>query len=92
MRKKKHSTEEVVRKLREAEVALGEGKSIGQVCQALAISEQTYYRWKERYGNLDGDSVRKLRALEEENQRLKKAVADLTIDNQILKEVNRGKW
>jgi transposase-like protein len=92
MRKKRHSTEEVVRKLREAEAAFAEGKTVAQVCQALAISEQTYHRWKQRYGGMGGDGVRELRRLEEENRRLKKAVADLTVDNQILKEVNRGKW
>jgi putative transposase len=92
VRRKRHSTEEVVRKLREAEAALAQGKTVAQVVQALGISEQTLHRWKQRYGGMGGDSVRRLRELEEENRRLKKAVADLTIDNQVLKEVNRGKW
>ena len=92
MKKKRRSPEQIVRLLREAEALKAEGKTVGQICQALGISEQSYHRWKARYGNAGPDMAKRLRELEEENRRLKKAVADLTIDNQILKEVTRGKW
>lgn len=92
MKKKRHTTEQIIRKLREAEKLRGEGKSVGETCQALEISEQTLYRWKAKYGGIDGDAIKKMRALEDENRRLRKAVADLTIDKQILDEVAKGKW
>ena len=89
---KKHSTEQIIRKLREAEMMAAQGKGTAEICQALEVSSQTYHRWKKRYGRLEGDEVRKLRELEEENRRLKKLVADQALDLQILKEVNKGKW
>lgn len=89
---KKHTTEQIIRKLREAEVMAAQGKGTAEICQALEVSSQTYHRWKKRYGRLEGDEVRKLRELEEENRRLKKLVADQALDLQILKEVNKGKW
>ena len=89
---KKHTTEQIIRKLREAEVLTAQGKGTAEICQALEISSQTYHRWKARYGRLDGDEARRLRELEEENRRLKKLVADQALDIQILKEVNQGKW
>ena len=72
---KQHTTEQIIRKLREGEVMAAQGKGIAEVCQALEISAQTYHRWKKRYGQLDGDDVRRLRELEEQNRRLKKLVA-----------------
>ena len=92
MKKKRHNPEQVIRKLREAEQMKSAGKSVGEICQALEISEQTYHRWKARYGNADVSVAKRVRELEAENRRLKKAVADLTIDKQILKEVAEGKW
>ena len=89
---KKHTTEQIIRKLRESEVMVAQGKGIAEVCQALEISAQTYHRWKKRYGQLDRDDVRRLRELEEQNRRLKKLVAEQALDIQILNEVNKGKW
>ena len=89
---KKHTTEQIIRKLREAEVLASQGKKTAAICQALEISAQTYHRWKSRYGRLDGDDAKRLRELDEENRRLKQLVADQAIDLHILKEVNKGKW
>ena len=86
MKRKRHSPEQIVRKLREAELELSGGSSIALVCQKLEVSEQTLARWREQYGGMKGDSVKRLKELEEENRRLKRAVADLTLDKQILKE------
>lgn len=89
---KKHTTEQIVRKLREAEVLGSRGKGVAEICQALAISTQTYHRWMKRYGRLEGDDIRRLRELEDQNRRLKKLVAEQALDIQILNEVNKGKW
>jgi putative transposase len=87
-RRKRHSPEQIVARLREAEALLASGQSIAQVCQKLSVSEQTFYRWRNEYGGMKADGVKRLKELEEQNRRLKKAVADLTLDNQILKEAN----
>lgn len=87
-RRKRHSPEQIVGRLREAEALLASGQSIAQVCQKLSVSEQTYYRWRTEYGGMKAEGVKRLKMLEEENRRLKKAVADLTLDKQILKEAN----
>jgi len=89
---KKHRPEEIIRKLRQAEVWQSEGQTIAQVCQKLEVSQQTFHRWRHAYGGMKADEMRRLKELEEENRRLKRAVADLTLDNQILKEVAHGKW
>jgi len=89
---RKYSSEEIIHKLREADVALGQGKSIAEACKQLGITDQTYYRWRKLYGGLKVDQARRLRELEAENARLKKAVAELTIDKIILKEVAEGKF
>lgn len=86
MKGKKHSPEQIIAKLREAEAELNGGASIPQVCQKLAISEQTFHRWRNQYGGMKADAAKRLKELEEENRRLKSAVADLTLDKQILKE------
>jgi len=91
MAKKHHKPEEIIRKLRQAEVWLGEEQTMAQVLQKLEVSEQTYYRWRNLYGGMKADEMKRLKELEEENRRLKRAVADLTLDCQILKEVTRGK-
>ena len=86
MKRKRHSAEQIVRKLREAESLLGEGRTMAEVLQHLAISEQTYYRWRNQYGGIKADEVKRLKELDLENKRLKNAVADLTLDKQILQE------
>jgi len=92
MKKKRHNPDQIIRKLREAERLKAEGKTVAEICQALEISDQTYHRWKARYGGADAGVAKRLKALEEENKRLKKAVAELTIDKQILKEVAEGNF
>jgi transposase-like protein len=84
--KKRHTAEQIVAKLREAEVELAKGKKIAEVVRKLGISEFTYYRWRKEYGGLRSDQARRFKALERENARLKKLVADLSLDNAILKE------
>lgn len=91
MKRKRHGQEEIIRKLREGEALEASGQTPAQVCQKLEISEATLHRWRKRYRGMGEDAIRKHRALEEENRRLKKAVADLTLDKQILKEAIEGK-
>jgi putative transposase len=86
MAKKRHTAEQIISKLREAEVLLAKGVSMPQVCRKLGVAEQTYYRWRKEYGGVRTDQVKRLKELEKENVRLKKVVADLTLDNAILKE------
>jgi len=85
--KRGHTPEEIVIKLREAEVLHSQGKTIAQACKVIEVGEQTYYRWRKEYGGLDGTQAKKLKALEKENLQLKTLVADLALDNAILKEV-----
>ena len=92
MKRKRHSTEEIIRKLREAEQMAASGEKLAVICQKLEISEQTLGRWKQQFRGMGDEEIKRLRQLEEENRRLKKAVADLTLDKQILKELNEGKW
>ena len=92
MPRKRYSTEQIVTKLRQAEVALGRGLRTPQVYKKLGISEQTYYRWRKEYGGLGLDQAKRLKALEQENLRLKKLVADQALDNAILKEVASGNF
>ena len=84
---KGYTTEQIILKLREAEVLLSQGQTVKQVCRALEVSEQTYYRWRREYGGLNTTQAKKLKELEKENARLKKLVADISLDNAILKEV-----
>jgi len=91
MKKKRHGPDQVIAKLREADAMLGTGASIGQVCQRLEVSEQTFHRWRNQYGGMKAQAAKQLKELEIENRRLKKAVADLTLDKQILEEVLKGK-
>ncbi len=92
MPKKRYSPEQIIAKLREAEVELAKGQNTGSVCRTLAISEQTYYRWRREYGGLRIDQAKRLKQLERENQRLKKVVADQALDMAILKEVAEGNF
>ena len=89
---KHHSAEQVVRKLRDAEALLNSGKTIGEACQVLEVSEQTYHRWKKKYGGMKVEEAKRLEELEQENGRLKKLVADLSLDVQMLKEIARGNF
>ncbi len=86
MAKKRHTSEQIIRKLPEAEVALSKGEVLSKVVRKLGITEQTYYRWRKEYGGLRTDQARRFKELEKENARLKTVVADLTLDNAILKE------
>jgi putative transposase len=86
--RKRRSPEQIISALREADGLLSAGQTVGQVCQKLGVSEQTYHRWRNRFGGMKADAMKRLKQLEEENRRLKKAVADLTLDKQILKEAN----
>lgn len=91
-RKKRHSAEQIIRKLREADGMLAAGKTIGQVCQALEISEQTFHRWRNQYGGMKAEEAKRLKELEIENSRLKKMVAELSLDKEILEEALRGNY
>ena len=86
-RRKRFTAEQIITKLREAEIYLGQGKTIQEASRMLEISEQTYYRWRREYGGMDISQAKKLKEVEKENIRLKKLVADLSLDNAILKEV-----
>ena len=85
--KRRYSTEQIIRKLREADVLLSQGKSAEEIARVLEISKQTYYRWRKEYGGLNMTQAKKLKELERENARLKTLVADLSLDNAIIKEV-----
>ncbi len=92
MSRKHYRAEEIINKLRQAEVELAKGEATGQVCKKLGISEQTYYRWRREYGGLRIDQARRLKALEKENARLKKLVAEQALDNAILREAAQGNF
>jgi transposase-like protein len=92
MGKRRHTVEEIVTKLREGEVLQGKGQSVIEACRQLGISEQTYYNWRREYGGLKMDQAKRFKQMEEENSRLKKLVADLSMDNAILKEAARGNF
>ncbi len=92
MKGKKHQPEQIIKKLREADAMLAAGKTIGQVAQALEISEQTFHRWRNQYGWMKAEEAKRLKELEIENKRLKKLVADLTLDKDILKEALKGNY
>ena len=89
---KRYSTEQIIVKLRQAEIEMGRGVKVPDVCRKLGISEQTFYRWRKRYGGLERSEVRRLKALEQENARLKKLLAESLIDNAILKEAASGNF
>ena len=92
MARKRYTAEQIITKLREAEVELSKGQTTPQVCKKLGIADQTYYRWRKEYGGLRVDQAKRLKQLEHENARLKKLVADLSLDNSILKEVSSGNF
>jgi len=92
MSRKRFTAEKIIGMLREAEVGLAQGKKIGEVCRSLGISEQSYYRWRRDYGGLKTTQAKRIKDLERENSRLKKAVADLTLDKLILREALEGNY
>ena len=89
MGKVRFTTEQIIRKLRESEVLHAQGASVSVICKQLEMHEQTYYKWRKEYGSIRVDQAKRLKGLEQENARLKKIVADLSIDNSILKEASR---
>ncbi len=91
-KKKNHTVEQIIGKLREAEVRLSQGETVGQVSRSLGITEQTYYRWRKEYGGLKVNQAKRLKELEHENGRLGQAVSDLTLDKLILKEAASGNF
>jgi transposase-like protein len=91
MAKKIFKPEEIINKLREAEVLSSQGKSVAEICRALGVTDQTYYRWRKEYGGMGTEQAKRLKSLERENAQLRKVLADLTLDNAILKEAMRGK-
>jgi putative transposase len=88
----KYTAEQIIGKLREAEVLLAQGMVTEQMCRKLGIHSQTYYRWRKEYGGMKVEQAKRLKELEQENGRLKRLVADLSLDNQILKELSRGNF
>ncbi len=90
--KKAHGSEEIVTKLRQVEVLTGQGKTVAEAIRAIGVTEPTYYRWRTEFGGLKLDQVKRLKELERENARLRKAVSDLTLEKVILKEAASGKW
>ncbi len=91
-RRRRHTPEQVIRKLREADRLLGEGQDVAAVCKQLEVSEQTLHRWRQRYGGLKADDAKRLKELERENARLKRIVADQVLEVQALQEVAKGNW
>ena len=89
---KRHKPEDVIAKLRQVDVLVGQGQSVGEAIRSIGVTEVTYYRWRKEYGGLKSDQVRRMKDLEVENQRLRKAIADLTLDKLILQEASRGNF
>ena len=92
MKRKRHTPEEIIKKLREAAALLAGGQSVEEVCKKLEVSAATYHRWQQEYAGAKEDTVKRLKELEKENARLKRLVADLSLEKAILKEVAEGKW
>ena len=92
MKRNRHTTDQIIAKLRQVDVALGKGQKVPEVCKQLQITEQTYYRWRQKYGGMAPEMAKELRALQKENARLKKLVADQALDMEILKEAAKGNW
>jgi transposase-like protein len=92
MKRRRHTPEQVIRKLREADRMLSEGRSIAEVTKALEVSEPTYHRWRNQYGGMKADDAKRLKELERENQRLKRIVANQALDIDGLKEIAKGNW
>jgi len=92
MARKRHTAEEIVSKLRQVDVLMAQGKPVADAVRAIGVTEVTYYRWRNEYGGLKGDQVKRLKELESENTRLRRAISDLTLDKLILQEAARGNF
>ena len=92
MARKRHTAEEIVSKLRQVDVLMAQGRPVGDAVRTIGVTEVTYYRWRNEYGGLKGDQVKRLKELEAENTRLRRAVSDLTLDKLILQEAARGNF
>jgi len=92
MKRRRHTPEQVIRKLREADRLLAEGKDIDEVARQLEVSPQTYHRWRNQFGGMKADDAKRLKELERENGRLKKLLAEAELDKAMLKEISEGKW
>jgi transposase-like protein len=92
MARKHYTAEQIIKKLREAEVLVNQGKRVEEICRKLGVSDVTYYRWRKEYGGMQVEQAKRLKDLEKENSRLKKLVADLSLDKAILKEASRGNY
>ncbi len=92
MPRKRHKPEEIVSKLRQVDVLVSQGRSVAEAVRSIGVTEVTYYRWRQEFGGLKSDQVKRLKSLETENQRLRKAIADLTLDKLILQEASRGNY
>ena len=92
MKQKRHTVDEIIGKLRRADVELGKGRKVPEICKLLVIREQTYYRWRQKYGGMQPAMAKELKALQKENARLKKLVAEQAVDMEILKEAAKGNW
>ena len=92
MKQNRHTVEQIIAKLRRADVELGKGKKVPEVCKILEIPDQTYYRWRQKYGGMQPEMAKELKSLQKENARLKKLVAEQALDMEILKEAAKGNW
>ena len=92
MSKKRYTSEEIINKLREVEIIFSRGGTVGEASKKIGVTEQTYYRWRKQYGGMKVEQAKRLKELEKENSSLKKLVADLSLDNAILKEFSRGNF
>ncbi len=92
MAKRIYSPEQIINRLREAEILLNQGMTVGEACRKISVTEQTYYRWRKEYGGMRVEQAKRLKDLEKENARLKKLVADVSLDNAILKEAAEGNF
>lgn len=92
MKQKRHGVEQIIAKLRRADVELGKGQKVPEVCRLLGITDQTYYRWRQKYGGMAPEMAKELKALQTENARLKKLVANQALDMEILREAAKGNW
>ena len=92
MARKRHTAEEIVAKLRQVDVLMSQGRPVAEAVRSIGVTEVTYYRWRQEYGGLKGDQVKRLKELEAENTRLRRAISDLTLDKMILAEAARGNY
>ena len=92
MKRRRNTPEQIIRKLREADRLLGEGRTVSEVAKALEVSEATYHRWRNQFGGMKAQDAKRLKELERENSRLKAIVADQALENRALKEISRGNW